>query len=287
MSEPIGSKMRIESIHFDDETLKTCILEEDKEYVIEIRTLSCKGPEYDQPIRSLTGLEYFTELEILNLDNNQLTNADELQHLTKLRDLFLQDNDLQDFPQLPNSKYLENLLIGGNELQNLNGIEHLTSLKLFHADNNNLTSIDGISGLKELKKLVLINNKLNSTSLNELTQLKSLYWVDLKDNDSITDITDIPTDSLKNLRIEGTSVTNICITGNINKLEKIRANNSKINTGFTCLANTLALYENTSMKKVELEGNPITDCTILVPLEERIGGDKIAIDSCGFPKEQN
>jgi len=74
----------------------------------------------------------FTQLERLNLRNNQIKNISSLIRLTSLRLLYIQDNEISDISPLVNLIDLEELYLAGNP------IEDLSPLRTLLANNPNL-----------------------------------------------------------------------------------------------------------------------------------------------------
>lgn len=100
-------------------------------------------------ISDLTGIEYFTNLIDLTVNNNYLTELD----LTPLHDL-------------------EAFRANNNQLTDLS-ISGLEKLKYFMVNQNNLTSID-ISNLPSLYMIFYDNNQISSFNFNDYPQLKSI-----------------------------------------------------------------------------------------------------------------
>ena len=122
-----------------------------------------------QAISDLTGIQFFTNLEILYCDYNVLTSLD-VSGLTNLEYLHFSNNFLTsiDVSGLTN---LQTLICRFNQLTSLD-VSGLNNLKYLDCGYNQLTSLD-VSDLTNLEYLYCINNFLTSLDLTELNNLNS------------------------------------------------------------------------------------------------------------------
>ena len=123
---PKPEGLAIDATNFPDEAFRNYLLSQDYglDGVItpqEIKNITSIGvavtANNQQPIQSLQGIEFFTALDSLNCDNNQLTELD-LSSNTVLRDLHCNANQLTTLT-LPESTTLQYLFCGGNKLTTL------------------------------------------------------------------------------------------------------------------------------------------------------------------------
>lgn len=147
----------------------------DEEDVEDVRMLDLSVKEGSMSsISDITGLEYFTNLKILNLNNNKVKNLNTLSQLKKLRTLTVRFNDLT----------------------NLDALQDVTSLKQLDASNNAIVDINGLSKLTNLENLILADNNIQD-NLKPIIQLEKLSVLDISNNNvsSLRKITEksIPT----------------------------------------------------------------------------------------------
>lgn len=151
---------------------------------------------FGQGIKSLKGLEFFSEITWLDCDNNQLTDLD-LSHTTKLTELHCSRNQLSSIDVSPLTS-LTTLCCADNQLTTLDVsknvelttiecyINQLTELDLSHnveltqlqCNNNLLTKLD-LSNNKALYKLFCYSNQLTEL---DLSHNESLLWVTCSNN---------------------------------------------------------------------------------------------------------
>ena len=72
------------------------------------------------------GLEKLTQLKMLYLGDNQLTDVSGLENLTQLKVLLLDDNKLTDVTSLEKLDQLESLHLKDNKLTDVTGLEYLS-----------------------------------------------------------------------------------------------------------------------------------------------------------------
>lgn len=133
-------------------------------------------------ITSLAGIEYFTDLEILECMGNQLTALD-VTGLTSLTVLVCNDNQLTtlDVTGLTN---LTTLICSGNQLTALD-VTKLTNLTDLECNDNQLVSLD-VSTLEELKYLWCHGNKMTALDITNNAYLGDLKCGNQQDNQQLT-----------------------------------------------------------------------------------------------------
>ena len=124
----------------------------------------------DFKIRCIDEISYFTALETLYCDHNQLTSLDVSKN-TELMGLNCDNNQLTSLDLSKNTK-LDWLFCVNNQLTSLD-LSKNTKLDCFYCDNNQLTSLD-VSKNTELSYLYCNNNQLTSLDLSKNAELYSL-----------------------------------------------------------------------------------------------------------------
>lgn len=80
-------------------------------------------------ITEVKGLETLTDLQVLNLSNNQINEIEGLDNLIKLRELDLSNNKITEINGLKNLINLRKLNLENNRFINIKGFENLINLK--------------------------------------------------------------------------------------------------------------------------------------------------------------
>ena len=123
----------------------------------------------DNQLTSLENLGKLTNLERLMVYRNNLVDANGLEKLTKLWTVSFQHNQLTDVKDLDKLTQLKELWLNGNKLTDVKGLEKLTQLTNLHLYGNKLTDVKGLEKLTQLKKLYLKDNPdLTKVQIDEL-----------------------------------------------------------------------------------------------------------------------
>lgn len=167
-----------------------------------------------QDIGDLTGLEYATNLSILVIGANRVTDLSPLARLSNLTELHAWNNAIRDVSPLTELKALRKLQLGANQVSDLipltaltdlshldlaaNGIDNIgalaamTGLKWLSLDDNEIADLSPLQGLARLTKLWLWRNRVNS--IESLRSLKNLRWLEIGANElgSVGALSDLP-----------------------------------------------------------------------------------------------
>ncbi len=125
-------------------------------------------------------LEKLTQLQTLDLRNNQIIDIQFLQKLPQLQSLDLSYNQINDYRSLEKLTQLRILDLRNNQIINIQFLEKLTQLRTLDLRNNQIIDIQFLKKLPQLQTLDLKNNQITDIQfLEKLTQLQTL---DLKNN---------------------------------------------------------------------------------------------------------
>ena len=137
-------------------------------------------------VRDLTGIEYATELTVLNLgavsingnhiNSNDITDISQLSGLIKLTELYLHRNMIYDISPLSNLTALEKLDVSANfRISDISPLSDMTKLRTLYLYTNEISDLSPLSGLTNLRWLSLSNNLIWDIShLSGLTELRGL-----------------------------------------------------------------------------------------------------------------
>lgn len=183
-------------------------------------------------ISDLTGLEYATNLAVLNLGEfyyiwvwppelltNQIEDITPLTGLTKLKSLDLSNNQISDISALSGMIALERLVLYKNKITDISALSELSNLTSLDLERNQVTDITPLSGLTNLKSLELNSNLIADTSvLSTLTGLESLL-LSRAGLTTIPDLTGLP--NLKSIELDGNQITDISGLSGMTAIESV------------------------------------------------------------------
>ena len=135
----------------------------------------------DRGIIDLTGLEYATNLDFLDLGGNQIRDIQPLENLIQLTWLSLWHNHVEDITPLANLTKLKTLDLSYNyNIESLEPLRDLIQLEVLNFTNNRVKDITPLANMIQLKYLELRYNQVGDlTPLANLVNLEELY---IKDN---------------------------------------------------------------------------------------------------------
>ena len=255
-------------------------------------------------ITSLKGVEYFTNLTLLNCINNQLTSLDVTQN-SLLEELYCSNNQLTTLDVSHNTK-LEDLQCRNNNLTSLDVTKN-TLLSYFRCENNILTSLDVSKNVKltslfceanrltaldvsrntELGLLKCENNSISSLDVSNNTKLNYLDC----SNNKLTSLDVSKNSKLEKLLCRNNQLTSLDVTKNpklvffscgYNKLKSLDVSKNTLLVYLYCYGNQLTsldVSKNTALTNLSCGGNQISSLALsgLAALEELLCSDnKIA-----------
>ena len=207
-------------------------------------------------VMDLTGLEAATNLTVLRLHRNSISDISVVADLVKLAELVIWDNNITDMSAVSRLTRLTHLDLGSNSIRDISAVSGLTHLTELYLGSNSITDISAVSRLINLTKLRLWDNAITDISaVSGLTHLTELYL----GSNSIRDISAVS---------ELTNLTKLSIWGND-------------------ISDILPLVVNTGVGRADeilLQGNPLSYLSIrthIRTLQSR--GVKVEFDNRAHP----
>ena len=140
-------------------------------------------------IRDLTGLQFATNLSLLTLRGNQISDFSPLAGLINLRELSLQDNHLLDISPVKGLTNLTYLEVDDNQLSDISPLRGLTNLTHLEFNRTQVTDISPVRGLINLTVLEFKRTLVSDISpVRGLTNLIKLHF---QDHTLVTDLSPI------------------------------------------------------------------------------------------------
>lgn len=163
--------------HIDDKALRACIddlaVKHKWQTAKEFQSITCNS----RGIRSLRGLELFTQITMLSLYNNQINEIDvDLAIFKKLKNINVARNRLTTL-KLEALSELEAFYVFGNQLTQLT-LHDLPQLKIVKAHNNTLLDFS-YANTPSISKIYIFNNQLK---IIDIDNLPSLRYMDCRQN---------------------------------------------------------------------------------------------------------
>ena len=160
----------------------------------------------DKGIRDLTGLEYATNLETLELRKNQMSDLSALSGLKSLKEAWIEGKMIADLSPFVGLANLEGLRVWELSLSDLSPLKGLTKLRWLSLGHNSksVSDLSPLVGLISLKKLQLYGMGISDISpLANLTGLKDLSLP----SNNISDVS--PLTALSELELLGLQGNNV------------------------------------------------------------------------------
>lgn len=193
-------------------------------------------------IADMTGIECFTGLQILNIQDNQITSLN-LQSNTALANLACDINQISSIDVTQNVNLVS--LTAANNLLTTIDVSNNTALTNLWVQNNQLTTID-VTLLPLMQNLQVNQNQLTSLDVSNNPVLESL-WSGLNLYTTIDVSNNV---SLKNLGVASTLITSIDLSLNI-ILETLQIFSNDI----TCID----LSNNPALDTLQAHDNPVLE----------------------------
>lgn len=156
-------------------------------------------------IASLAGLEQATDLTVLGVSDNQITDLSPLAELAKLRHLDLGLNMFEDLSPLRDLSALEELYVEGNYISDISPLAALVNLTTLDVSFNSLADLTPLARLTRLTDLRM--KAVGARDLSVVSGMTSLWrldasWNDIDDVEPLASLTELVGLDVSRNRIE-------------------------------------------------------------------------------------
>lgn len=162
---------RTENTQPDDtvETNQNYITIADRSYLADTKELVLRNCELKD--EDLAKIAEFTELERLDISDNDITDISPLSSLTKLKKFYAANNSISDLSPLSNLAEIEYIGLRNNNISDADPVMQLDKLKYLHLGGNQINSLSSIAD--SIILLYLDGNKISS--IKNLSSANLIY----------------------------------------------------------------------------------------------------------------
>ncbi len=209
-------------------------------------------------ISDLTGLEFATNLDELEINENLMPDLSPLAGLTQLRGLRMARNKISDISPLTELKNLGALEIYDNEISDISPLAGLTNISWLSMYNNPVSDLSPLTNLKHLRGMrVSVKKPGDLSPIAELTNLEDLfYWGEGDPVPDLSPLTNLP--KLRFIDIRGSGEPDLSPLARVDTLERFEFWGS----GET-IPDLSPLAESINLKELWVINCGITDLTFL------------------------
>lgn len=272
MSAFADSSVAINETNFPDENFRNFIsnrFDSDKNGSLSEKEISSTESIllYNMSVSNLKGIEFFTSLQKLECNSNQLSSLDVSKN-TALKVLNCDGNQLKDLDVSKNTSLIT-LSCRNNQITSLD-ISKNTELENFYCSNNKIVKID-LSNNPKLKTLFCYSCDLKSL---DLSNHACLTEVSCYSNSSLTDL-DLSNDTaLEKLKCYSCKISNLNVSGctslkeincRHNVLSSLDISNNSQLSELNCSHNQLTsldINKNTALVTLNCNNNLLTDLNV-------------------------
>ena len=188
----------------------------EKIYSLELNNKNLTSNDLDE-------LEIFSNVSVIDLSDNNITDVSALTNLKRLYSINLNNNKVTDVSALKDLENLGSISLSGNE--NVSGYEQLNNIYQLNLSNTNLITLNDISNNEKLQQLNLSNN--TQLDYTDLILPKNISYLVL-DNTNFTSYDFSGLNKLYSLSIKNNKLKNLNLSENIKSLTSLDISNNEI-----------------------------------------------------------
>lgn len=160
----------------------------------------------EKPV-SLSGIEYFTGLNILRIDRSYIRDISPLANLSSIEEVNICNSYIESIPDLSKCENLTRLNLSCCSIKDISPVTKIRSLKALSLNNNRITSIAPIKDMENLEELYLYDNPITD-------------WETIAGNTKLTSALVQDYDTTLAIMERARSILNETITNDMSELEK-------------------------------------------------------------------
>lgn len=255
----------------------------------EIQSLDLSGVLINDPASAM-GVKYLSNLNTLDLSNNEITDVSFISSFTNLTSLNLENNQISDINHILENRGLKRLDVSGNLISDIRDLRHMNTIQYLDLSDNRITDIsplstmydleslyisdnnltvfrDSLSGLEGLRELGVGNCNISFNDIVSLRYLDNLTYLDISGTDpalhTVATLTNLRTLIMDNCRLASKDITQLNALVNLESLS-IADNRITRESYGTGLSPEALVHLNT----LSIGGNAFTDIPDFSGFEE-------------------
>lgn len=214
----------------------------------------------DRGIQDLTGLEYATNLERIELRRNAISDLTPLRGLIRLNNIKLRENVISDVSPLANLISVDWMGLEENVITDLSPLKGLVKLEGIGISENLVTDVSPLASLTSLERIDAWNTPI--TDFSSLAKLPKLEWIEFGNDASVTTIPSLKgIKRLRRLELNNCSIQDISALKEFTKLEWLELVNNTI-------SDLTPLRSLKNLRTLNLDANVISDISPLTELTQ-------------------
>ncbi len=146
-------------------------------------------------------------LEVLYVDNNQITSVDLVGYGSNIVELNLNFNKINKIKLVGNFKKLKRLYFCNNKIDSLGWLESVSDVEVVDISENLIEDVEIVGKLKKLKSIKISCNKLKNVTIDGVDSCKSIELMDC----NIQNLSVCSSAMLKVIRLEFSEVRNLML----------------------------------------------------------------------------
>ena len=213
-------------------------------------------------IHGLEGLESATNLTVLRIGHNPISDISPIAGLTKIQELYFNDTQVADLSPLSGLRDLDTIGAAITHISNLEALVGLTKLRKLDTIHSDISDLSPLAGLTNLTRLLLYDCKV--TDLSPLKGLTKLRWLGFPHTNNITDFSPLSgLTELRHLDLFHTEISDLSPLAGLVNLETLILDENQIVD-----VSPLASLHN--LKTLYLHVNNIEDFSALDDIRKKI-----------------
>ena len=213
----------------------------------------------NRDVQDLTGLQFLTNVNHLDIRDNQISDLSPVAGLINLRELKLSRNSISDLSPVARLTNLKHLDFNANNISDLSPVAELINLEYLNFSENSISDLSPVAGLINLKSIHSWTNPLSD--LSPLAGLTKLEVIDICGGD-ISDLTPLARlPDLKELYLAGNGISNVSFLTGLTGVIRLGLHHNDI-------SDISPLVSLTQLEWLHIENNDISDISPLANLTQ-------------------